>query len=61
MKADMFQLWLLVSQMCDKAIIDDAAKKAAVKSDSLFAKALLVLQAKAQTDPEAAKIVDLWK
>ena len=41
--------------------IDDATKKAAVKADSLFAKALLVLQAKAQTDTEVAKIVDYWK
>lgn len=61
MKADMFRLWLLVSQMGDKAIIDDATKKAAVKADSLFAKALLVMQAKAQTDTEVAKIVDFWK
>ena len=60
-KADMFQIWLLVSQMGDKTVIDDATKKAAVKADGLFAKALLVLQAKAQTDAEAAKIVDLWK
>jgi len=61
MKADMFRLWLLVSQMGDKAVIDDATKKAAVKADSLFAKALLVLQAKAQTDTGVAKIVDYWK
>ena len=34
--------------------IDDATKKAAVKADCLFAKALLVLQAKDQTDTEVA-------
>lgn len=60
-KADMFQIWLLVSQMGDKTVIDDATKKAAVKADGLFAKALLVLQATAQTDAETAKMVDLWK
>lgn len=60
-KADMFQIWLLVSQMGDTTISGDASKKAAVKADNLFAKALLVLQAKAQTDAETAKIVDLWK
>ena len=60
-KADMFQIWLLVSQMGDNTVIEDATKKAAVKADSLFAKALLVLKAKAQTDAETAKIVDLWK
>lgn len=60
-KADMFQIWLLVSQMGDTTISGDASKKAAVKADNLFAKALLVLQAKAQTDAETAQIVDLWK
>ena len=59
-KAAMCQVWNLVMQMMTDAVVDDAAKVAAIRADAQFKNASLLLDALAEADSQLADFASFW-
>ena len=56
----MCQVWNLVMQMMTDAVVDDAAKVAAIRADAQFKNASLLLDALAEADSQLADFASFW-
>lgn len=59
-KADMCQLWYLLSQMSSDDVINDSAKAAQVRAAEQFGNAVILLNAMAQADSRLSKYTAVW-
>ena len=59
-KADMCQLWYLLSQMSSDDVINDSAKAAQVRAAEQFGNAVILLNAMAQADSRLSKYTAFW-
>jgi hypothetical protein len=59
-KADMCQLWYLLSQMSSDDVINDSAKAAQVRAAEQFGNAVILLNAMAKADSRLSKYTAVW-